>query len=171
MVQPNANERIAPLKLPVDRTELIRRATEASDGCISVGGMAYGDEKRLVVGKASPAFAQLVELLRRELKQSVEELALQANLDVTDVIAIELGDPVPKREVVERLAVVFRVEVEPLLQLAGLVPASGEQLPRLAALFSARLESNEPLEPREEQVLEWFRKEAFPSRRDQVEVR
>jgi transcriptional regulator with XRE-family HTH domain len=95
---------------------------------------------------------------------------VRASVDVTDVLALELGRPMPKREVIERLAEVFGVDREPLLQLAGFVPTSSEQLSRLAALFSARLEPNEPLKPQEEQVLKWFRQEAFSARRDQVEV-
>jgi transcriptional regulator with XRE-family HTH domain len=170
MAQLTGKERLAPLKFPADRTELIRRATEFSDGCISVGGLAYGEPKPRERPRALPAFARLVELMRRELKQSVEELAVRASVDVTDVLALELGRPMPKREVIERLAEVFGVDREPLLQLAGFVPTSSEQLSRLAALFSARLEPNEPLKPQEEQVLKWFRQEAFSARRDQVEV-
>ncbi len=170
MAQLTGEERLAPLEFPADRTELIRRATEFSDGCISVGGLAYGEPKPRESQRALPALARLVELMRRELKQSVEELAARASVDVTDVVALEQGRPMSKREVIERLAGVFGVDEEPLLQLAGFVPTSNVQLSRLAALFSARLEPNEPLKPQEEQVLRWFRQEAFSGRRDRVEI-
>jgi len=59
--------------------------------------------------------------------------------------------PARDPKVLVRIAAVLNVEAQPLLELAGPVTTTDQRLVRIAAQFSARLESVKPLEPEEEQ--------------------
>jgi hypothetical protein len=72
--------------------------------------------------------------------------------------------PVRNPKTLVKIAAALHVDVQPLLELAGLVTTSDERLVRIAAQFSARLESVKPLEPEEEQALGWFKEQAFRPR-------
>jgi hypothetical protein len=63
-----------------------------------------------------------------------------------------------------KLAATLHVDAQPLLELAGLITTTDERLGRIAAQFSARLESVKPLESEEEQALGWFKEQAFRTR-------
>ena len=144
---------------------------EPDSGTTSVGGLAHRlsgmeqasdaalspststDPRRQSLGK-------FIELSRRRMRLSVEQLADKANIDLAELLAIEKAEDVrPEPRTVYQLAHVLRVRVEPLLELAGLVVTRTTGLTESAVRFAARSEPMEALTKDEEEALNWFVKE------------
>ena len=111
------------------------------------------------------SLAKFLELSRRQMHESLETVAEKAGIDLAELTSLERGkSPVRNPKTLVRIAAALHVDVQPLLELAGLVTTTDERLVRIAAQFSARLESVKPLEPEEEQALGWFKEQAFRPR-------
>ena len=108
------------------------------------------DPRRQSLGK-------LIELSRRRMQLSVEQLADKANVGLAELLAIEKAeDVVPEPRTVSQLAQVLRIPAEPLLELAGLVVAQSAGLTESAVRFAARSESMDALTKAEDDALNWF---------------
>jgi transcriptional regulator with XRE-family HTH domain len=139
--------------------ELLQRLGEFEDACcsISVGGMA-ADLGMLssAHGDAQRVFARLIELARRKKSLSVEQLAEQANVDLSEIVEIERGDSiVPEVRTVFQLATVLDLPQERLMEVAGLA-APRPEVSHAALRFAARSESTAKLTPAESDALEEF---------------
>ena len=111
------------------------------------------DPRRQSLGK-------FIELSRRQMRVSVEQLADKADVDLTELLAIEKGEDIlPEPRTVYQLAQVLRVRVEPLLELAGLAVTISTGLTESALRFAARSEPMDALTKEEEEALNWFVKE------------
>ena len=152
---------------------------EPESGVTSVGGLAHRigglEEVSGRVGQegtetlsaptmsADPrrqSLGKFIELSRRQLRLSVEQLADKANVDLAELLAIEKAEDIlPETRTVYQLAKVLRMRVEPLLELAGLVVTKSVGLTESAVRFAARSEPMDALTKEEEEALNWFVKE------------
>jgi DNA-binding XRE family transcriptional regulator len=153
----------APLDVPDDQSDFVSWATSVSNGSIaagwqprhphSAGGLAASisaDPRRQSLGK-------LVELSRRRMRLSVEQLAQTANVDLAELLAIEKAEEIlPEPRTIYQLAQVLRMRVEPLLELAGLAVSTSGGLTESAVRFAARSEPMDSLTSEEEAALSWF---------------
>ncbi len=109
-----------PLEFPKDREAFERRAFEAEDGCISVGGLAHRlgmfsqqrEPMALATVNAATALAKLVELWRRQQWLTVEAFAKRANLTEAEVVGIESGEIVPEPRALFQVSQVIPVLVQ-----------------------------------------------------------
>lgn len=141
-----------------------RAEREPESGIISAGGLA--DRLDTLRGSAAPhdtnrqSLAKFVELSRRKLRLSVEDLAERAQVDLADLLAIERAEPFEADpRTFYNLARVLKVKEEPLMELAGLITIRNSRMNELAVRFAARSEPMDALSPQEEEVLSWFLKE------------
>lgn len=102
-------------------------------------------------------FGQFVALWRRNKGWNAERLAAEAGIDAEEVLQIEY-DPhcEPEPDAVFKLAGVFGVPSQPLLELAGLVVNRTPHLREEAIRFAARSESIAALSDVERQAFEAF---------------
>ena len=133
--------------------EQVSSPTRAGQTAAVLPASLSADPRRQSLGK-------FVELSRRQMRVSVEQLADKADVDLTELLAIEKGaDVLPELRTVYQLAQVLRVRVEPLLELAGLVVARSTGLTESALRFAARSEPMDALTKEEEEALNRFVKE------------
>jgi len=110
------------------------------------------------------SLAKLVELSRRKLRLSVEELASKADIDLVELLAIEKAEPVdPSPRTIYQLAPVLCIRAELLMELAGLVAPRTTGLAHSAVRFAARSEPMEALSSDEDAALSWFVEELSKS--------
>jgi transcriptional regulator with XRE-family HTH domain len=151
-------------KLQRDDAWVLRMAEAEEGGSTEVGGL-HGRLNALRAEAAQRSLAQFIELSRRQLGLSSAQLAEKAQVDLADVLVIETGKvAVLSAHTVVRLATFLGVDAEPLLSLAGLNATVDRQLDEVAIQFTARLEPVAPLEPREQDALNWFKSAAFKPR-------
>ena len=105
----------------------------------------------------SIAFGRFVSLMRRRRGISLEELADNADVDMSDLVEIE-SDPHHKPELrtAYQLANYFNVPRSGLLQVAGLTAPKDARLFDEAVRFAARSEPMTALTPEEGAALESF---------------
>lgn len=109
------------------------------------------------VDEAHLAFGRLVELMRRRNGLSLESLAEKADVDVSELVAIEeIPTHRPAIRTIYQLALYFSLPREKLLQLAGLTSRRDSGLVEEAVKFAARSESVAKLTPEERIALEQF---------------
>ena len=162
-----------PLEFPVDRSAFLKRAFEAPDGCVSVGGLAGRLEQLSgpVVERGNQeapaaefkpgrlALGRFVELSRRKQGLSVEQFAGQARLDPTDILQVEDEDaPAPEPRVIAILASFLKVDPKKFMVLAGYLEERDDALGTQAVRFAAWSHGAEPLTKDEEQGLAEFAK-------------
>ena len=84
------------------------------------------------------AFGALVQLLRRDRKLTVEQLAAKAEIAAAELIRIEL-DPkyVPKPRTVYQLSKFFALPDRPLMKLANITTVHSDRLRDAAVRFAA----------------------------------
>jgi hypothetical protein len=141
--------------------------SEAEQGqSIQVGGL-HGRLSALTPDASRRSLAQFVELSRRQFGLSAKQFAQKAGLNLMDLLAIEMGaGPLGNPQAIIQIALFLKVEPAPLLVLAGLSGSLDSELGNVAIQFTARLEPVAPLEPREEEALNWFKSEAFKLRNE-----
>ena len=163
----------APIEAKITE-EWVRTQADAEDGILSVGGLAH--RVGMLGSSVSPdpgrmMLAKFVELARRERKQSPQELAARAGIDLSEVVALENPEwQRPSAQVIESVAAALDIDALPLLELGGFSHTENKVLGELAVEFAARLESMNPLEPQELEDLSWLRNHAFKSRPKRAEV-
>lgn len=105
----------------------------------------------------SLAFGRLIRLMRRDRGLSVEKLAEDADVDVSELISIE--DDVhfrPDVRTVYQLATTFKFDSSKLLEVAGLTTARDNAIVEEAVRFAARSEPIAALSSEERAALEAF---------------
>lgn len=153
------------MKIERSKEWWLARAKSEGDSPVGAGCLAF-DLSALephavvpaqVVEDVRLAFGKFVNLMRRRRNLSVEQLAAQANLDVSEVLVIE--DDVrytPEPRTVYQLAQFLGVPQRGMMQLAGLTTAKDADLRREAVRFAARSESVSKLTKDETSALEAF---------------
>lgn len=103
------------------------------------------------------AFGRFVRLMRRKRRQTVEHLAEDAQIDVTELVEIEEDNHhKPEPRTVYQLAKSFDLPTSSLMQLAGLSVAKNSSFYEEAIRFAARSETVEELNDIERAALEAF---------------
>lgn len=103
------------------------------------------------------AFGKFVELMRRKLGFSIEQLAQRAELDSSELLIIEDDlNHIPEPRTVFKLAETFRVPQRSLMQLSGLAVSKDMKIRDAAVKFAARSQSIEKLSPEEAAALDSF---------------
>lgn len=103
------------------------------------------------------AFGRFVRLMRRKRRQTVESLAEDAQIDVTELVEIEEDNHhKPEPRTVYQLAKSFSLPTSSLMQLAGLSAAKNASFYEEAIRFAARSETVEELNDIERAALEAF---------------
>lgn len=103
------------------------------------------------------AFGRFVRLMRRHRQLSLEKLAEDARVEITELVVIEEdARHVPDPRTVYQLAQQFRVPTPKLMQLAGLSQPKDARLSEEAIRFAARSEPIEELSDVERAALEAF---------------
>jgi transcriptional regulator with XRE-family HTH domain len=144
----------------------LARARREGDAAVGAGLLAFdpvpearslATEPSAGIEEARIAFGKFVNLMRRQRGYSMEQLAETAELETSELLAIEDGlHHVPEPRTVYRLARTFNVPQRRLLQLAGLAAANDTALQREAVRFAARSETLQKLTPEENAALEAF---------------
>jgi HTH-type transcriptional regulator, competence development regulator len=103
------------------------------------------------------AFGKFVELMRRSRGWTMERLAVEADLELEDVVMIE-DEPtsIPEPRAVYQLATLFEVSLSSLLQMSGLSKEKDPALRHNTLRFAARSQSLERLTNAEQEALDEF---------------
>jgi HTH-type transcriptional regulator, competence development regulator len=139
-----------------------RRMAELEDGGeVTVGGLAQEvgmfDVSLTPAPVAKSAFAKLIELRRRELRLSVEQLAERAEVDIAELVGIELSEvDVPELRTVAKLAKVLKLPAQKLVELSGLATPKNARFAEAVVRFAAKSESIDKLSREEHEALEEF---------------
>lgn len=105
----------------------------------------------------SIAFGRFVRLMRRHRRLTVEELAKESDIDISDLVEIEDDTRhKPEPRTVYQLANYFNVSKPRLMQIAGLVTTKDSRLVDEAIRFAARSDPTAKLSPEEQAALEAF---------------
>lgn len=134
---------------------------EIEDSCVSVSVGGLAAEIGLLSSKQTtnpiePIFGRFIELARRNLGMTLEELADKADIDLAEIVAIEShDDTVPNVRTVFNLAKVLNLPSGNLLEVAQLAKPRPE-LSNAALKFAARSESTAALSDAERAALEEF---------------
>lgn len=100
-------------------------------------------------------FGQIISLLRRKRRWTIERLAREAEATTSELADIEQKpDCSPEPSTVYSLAKVFGLKAKALLQKAGLVESAGCRLQKAGVRYATCSDFREPLTPDEELVLE-----------------
>lgn len=103
------------------------------------------------------AFGRFVRLMRRNNGLTLEKLAEDADLDISELMEIEDDSHHrPELRTVYQLANFFRIPRNNLLQVAGLVMSKNDNIATEAVRFAARSESVAALTQQELLALEEF---------------
>ena len=148
------------MKLDIQTDWILRMAEKEANGIVSAGGLLTRVEKkhgaRSVSSTECAALAQLVELQRRKLRLSVEQLAEQAGVEIEEVLAIEQGNGTVDPRTVKQLSVVLKLPAEKMILLAGLDSNRDTELEKAAIRFAARSAPAMALSAEENAALEEF---------------
>lgn len=133
---------------------------EIGAGRLAIDPVFDGETTSAVAGDdegPNIAFGRFVSLMRRQRGLSLEKLADDADVDMTDLVEIE-SDPHHKPELrtAYQLANYFNVSRSSLLQVAGLTEPKDARLFDEAVRFAARSEPMTALTPEEGAALESF---------------
>ena len=132
------------------------------DTTVGAGRFQFGAEARLTAPVPSDAetvsvFGRFVELMRRKRGLSVEKLAIEADVDIAELVEIEEDIHTrPEPRTVYQLARFFRVPEAGLLQIAGLTSARDSSLVHESVRFAARSNPVNALSAEERSALEAF---------------
>ncbi len=145
-----------------DKAWLSKMAMDEEYACVSAGGLYIRMVDEQQTTRKHPAndllvLGRLVELARREKGMSVSAIAEEAQLDLTEVLAIEQGrmtDPEPR--VLFMLAKSLDLPIRGLMELGGLMEQRDKSLEAAAVRFAANSEPTEQLTPLEKEALKEF---------------
>ncbi len=115
------------------------------------------DVRTNVTMDANVTFGRFVRLLRRSRHQSLEHLADEAEIEITELVEIEEDNHhKPDPRTVYQLAKHFALPTPKMMQLAGLSAPKDTSLYEAAIRFAARSEAVEDLNDIERAALEAF---------------
>lgn len=151
------------MKMNDDINWLLAAANEEDNCIISVGGLACRLRAEMNQQQETPettrrvAFARFIELSRRKLRLTVEQLADKADIDVSQLIEIEEGECVTAEpRTVFKLAQVFNFPQHRLMELSGLAKTRDRHLTEATVRFAARSEPVNILSSEEEEALQEY---------------
>ncbi len=156
------------MKLSLDKNWYKARIAQEGDLDVTAG-VPLDEHENTQAGTEQPAqptedavlglhvFGSLVQMLRRERRLSVEQLAVKARVDAVEIVAIE-RDPrfIPKPRTVHQLAHYFRLPERALAKLSNITTVHSSQLEDAAVRFAANSESVMELNREERQALADF---------------
>jgi transcriptional regulator with XRE-family HTH domain len=153
-----------PLKLRGNREELIARAFEANDGCVSVGGLASKlgmlDEALPVTVAPEPAglsvLGKFVQMARREQGLEPAAFAQRLGLDLKELLEIESARTSPELRVLYLVSKALGVSYEKLQILVGYRQVRDSSLERETMRFAASSGPMDKLSKSEAQALHDF---------------
>lgn len=103
------------------------------------------------------AFGRFVEMKRRDLGLSVEELAIRAGIEIVEAVSMEQDSHYkPEPTAVIQLAKTFGMAQRGLFQLAGLIEPKSARFITETTKFAARSESTAHLTKEERELLEHY---------------
>ncbi len=144
----------------VHQSERFRRAAEIEEQVTITAGAPLLDLRSLAAPPISGeliALAKLVELRRRSMGLTVEDLSRQVSISPLEILRLEAGYLVPRvRDQLPALARVLRLREVALLELAGVKPDSTGRVLPAAQAFVSRAASPDALTPSESEALEEF---------------
>jgi len=154
------------MKLDVTKAWCLAAARREGNVEVGAGVIAFDPEPadksgarddEAAVETTQIAFGRAVHLLRRQHRMSMETLAQDARVDLSELVAIE-NDPHhrPEPRTVSQLAHLFRIEPKAFQQLAGNAVIRDTRVREEAARFAARAGSIEHLSQEETRALEQF---------------
>lgn len=152
------------MKIEYTKDWCVRMAAIEGDAAIGVGPYAvdptFEQESQAVPNVADTAnvvFGRFVRLMRRRKGLTVEKLAEDADVEVTELVDIEDdARHKPEPRTVYQLAQFFKVPESNLLQIAGLTSPRDTKLFDEAIRFAARSDPVVELTPDERLALEAF---------------
>ncbi len=99
-------------------------------------------------------FAKFIELSRRKLRLTVEQLASRSGIDLEEFLSIEEGcERSPEPRLIYKLAPALGVPPDQLLRLSGLTETADKGLHDAAIRFAAQSEPVDKLTPEEASAL------------------
>lgn len=114
-------------------------------------------QETVVADEPNIAFGRFVRLMRRQRGLTLEKLAEDADVEVTDLVVIEDDTRhKPEPRTVYQLANYFHVPRVNLMQVAGLTALKDSRLSNEAIRFAARSDPIAQLTPEEQAALEAF---------------
>lgn len=151
------------MKIDIDKDWCLRMAALEGDAVIGAGSRAFDpvfeDEVAQTTAKEETgvAFGRFVRLMRRQRQLTVERLADDADIDVSELVLIE-DDPhfKPDTRTVYQLAQTFGVPPGSLLQVSGRTVPRNDRLIQEAVRFAARSEPIVALTREEQAALDAF---------------
>jgi transcriptional regulator with XRE-family HTH domain len=132
---------------------------EVENGCeLTAGGLA-ADLSFLGAPSQLPsiAFGKLVEFARRHRGETIETLAKEADLDLSELLSVERGEGLPTARSVYQLARVLGFDAGRLMELSGLAEPN-DALREAALRFAASSEPSAKLSREERRAFEAFAK-------------
>jgi transcriptional regulator with XRE-family HTH domain len=159
------------MKMNEDRGWLLTKANEEDNCIISVGGLACrvvaeanASGEEISEATRRVAFARFVELSRRKLRLTVEQLAEQADVDVSQLVEIEEGEcAAPEPRTVSQLSRVLNCPQDRMMVISGLARPRDRRLTEATVRFAARSEPVKVLSSEEEEVLSEYVKVVIES--------
>ena len=153
------------MKLRISKEWCIRMAQLEGDAEIGAGRLAIdpvfdGDTAPVVDRddeEPNIAFGRLINLMRRRWRVSLERLAKDADVTVTELVEIESDTRYkPALRTTYQLANYFKIPRAGFMQVAGLTALKNAHLSDEAVRFAARAEPTAELTPEENAALEAF---------------
>ena len=116
-----------------------------------------GEDACEVAAELRLAFGRFVQLMRRDKRLTIEQLAAAADVDAGELMEIEKDVRyLPEPATVYQLAKVFELSDRSLMQLAGLIVKKDPQFVQEAVRFAAKSEPIAKLTAEEQAALESF---------------
>jgi transcriptional regulator with XRE-family HTH domain len=152
------------MKMNDDFNWLLARANEEDNCIISVGGLvcrlkaeSIQQEKETPEPTRRIAFARVIELSRRKLRLTIEQLAEKADVDISQLIEIEEGEcVVAEPRTIFKLAKIFNFPMDRLMELSGIAQTRDRHLTEATVRFAARSEPVNALSKEEEEALQEY---------------
>ncbi|MEI2806282.1 MAG: helix-turn-helix transcriptional regulator [Albidovulum sp.] len=152
------------MRIEITKEWCLKMARLETNTEISAGRLAFDpifDDSQTTESKEleepNIAFGRFVQLMRRKQGLTLERLADDADVEITELVEIEEDFRYkPQPRTVYQLANYFHVSRGNLLQVAGLTVPKNEQLFEEAVRFAARSEPVAALSPEENAALEAF---------------
>ncbi|NMY75634.1 helix-turn-helix transcriptional regulator [Pseudomonas sp. WS 5071] len=151
------------MKFDIPKEWSLRMARrEEQAGALAQFGAGYSAPKDgyAEASHANSVLGRFVQLLRRKRHMTLEQLATQADVDISELVEIETDiyhHPQPRT--IYMLADYFDLPKPKLMEIAGLVVPRNNQLSNAAVRFAANSGPLVELSPEEQRALEEFVKE------------
>jgi len=153
------------MKINIPKAWFEKSARLEGDSAVGAGAPALvfqseaklGEDAGEVASELRLAFGRFVQLMRRNQRLTIEQLASKADVDAGELIVIEEDvRHLPEPMTVYQLAKVFGTSEKSLLQLAGLIVKKDPQFVQEAVRFAAKSEPIAKLTVEEQAALETF---------------